>query len=54
LEDDKGTMKVALNPPLEVDVTVATVEPSKVIATVEIGSNPLPVTVTKVARSWVK
>ena len=47
-------MKVALNPPLEVDVTVATVEPSKVIATVEIGSNPLPVTVTKVARSWVK
>ena len=42
-------MKVALNPPSEVDVTVATVEASKVIAIVEIGTNPLPVTVTKVA-----
>ena len=28
--------------------TVATVEPSKVITTVEIGANPLPVTVTEV------
>ena len=37
-----------MNPPLDVDVTAATVEPSKVIVTVEIGSNPLPVTVTKV------
>jgi hypothetical protein len=48
VEDDKDTKKVALNPPLEVDVTVASEEPSKVIATVEIGSNPLPVTVTEV------
>ena len=45
----KGTLRVALNPPLEVDVTAATVDPSKVITTVEKGSNPLPVTVTKVA-----
>ena len=37
-----------MNPPLDVDVTAATVEPSKVIVTVEIGLNPLPVTVTKV------
>ena len=44
----KGTLKVAVNPPLEVGVTVSTVEPPKVIATVEIGSNPLPVTVTEV------
>ena len=44
----KGTLKVALNPPLEFDVTTATVEPSKVITTVETGSNPLPVTVTEV------
>ena len=41
-------MKVAVNPPLEVGVTVATVEPPKDITTVEIGSNPLPVTVTEV------
>jgi len=38
-----------VNPPLDVGVTVATLEPPKVIATVEIGSNPLPVTVTKEA-----
>ena len=37
-----------MNPPLDVDVTVATRKPSKVIVTVEIGSNPLPVTVTEV------
>ena len=36
-----------MNPPLDVGVTVATLEPSKVIATVEIGSNPIPVTVTE-------
>ncbi len=41
-------MKVAVNPPLEVGVTVDTVEPPKDITTVEIGSNPLPVTVTEV------
>ena len=41
-------MKVVVNPPLEVGVTVDTVEPPKVITTVEIGSNPLPVTVTEV------
>ena len=45
----KGTFKVALNPPLEFDVTVATVELSKVITTVEKGSNPLPVTATELA-----
>ena len=45
----EGTLKVALNPPLEVDVTVALVSPSKLITTVEKGSNPLPVIVTKVA-----
>ena len=33
---------------MEVGVTVDTVEPPKVITTVEIGSNPLPVTVTEV------
>ena len=38
-----------MNLPLEFDVTEATVEPSKVITTVEIGANPLPVTVTEVA-----
>ena len=38
-----------MNPPLEVDVTVSLVSPSKLITTVEKGSNPLPVTVTKVA-----
>ena len=37
-----------MNPPLEPGVTVATLEPPKVIATLEIGSNPLPVTVTEV------
>ena len=37
-----------MNPPLEFDVTEATVEPSKVITTEEIGANPLPVTVTEV------
>ena len=37
-----------MNPPLDVGVTVVTLEPPKVIATVEIGSNPLPVTVTEV------
>ena len=41
-------MKVEMNPPLEFDVTEATVEPSKVITTEEIGANPLPVTVTEV------
>ena len=37
-----------MNPPLEPGVTVATLEPPKLIATVDIGSNPLPVTVTEV------
>ena len=37
-----------MNPPLDVGFTVVTLEPPKVIATVEIGSNPLPVTVTEV------
>ena len=45
-----------MNPPLEPGVTrqtlvllpQGTLEPPKVIATLEIGSNPLPVTVTKV------
>ena len=37
-----------MNPPLDVGFTVDTLEPPKVVATVEIGSNPLPVTVTKV------
>lgn len=40
-------MKVVVNPPLEVGITVATVEPPKVITTVELGANPLPVTVTE-------
>ena len=48
--EDGGTLKVAVkNPAGVLGVTAATVEPSKVIATVEIGTNPLPVTVTKVA-----
>ena len=46
-------MKVEMNPPLEFDVTEATVEPSKVITTEEIGANPLPVTVTEVTGSTV-
>jgi hypothetical protein len=46
-------MKVEMNPPLEFDVTEATVEPSKVITTEEIGANPLPVTVTEVAGNTV-
>ena len=37
-----------MNPPLAVGGTVDTLEPPKVIATVEIGSNPLPVTFTAV------
>ena len=37
-----------MNPPLEPGVTVVTLEPPRVIATLEIGSNPLPVTVTEV------
>ena len=41
-------MNVLVNPPLEVGVTVDTVEPLKVMTTVEIGSNPLPITVTEV------
>ena len=48
--EDGGILKVAVkNPAGVLGVTAATVEPSKVIATVEIGTNPLPVTVTKVA-----
>ena len=43
-----------MNPPLEFDVTEATVEPSKVITTEEIGANPLPVTVTEVAGQCPK
>ena len=46
-------MKVEMNPPLEFDVTEATVEPSKVITTEEIVSNPLPVTVTVVGGKTV-
>jgi hypothetical protein len=49
IDEVEGTLRVALNPPLEVDVTVSLVSPSKLITTVEKGSNPLPVTVTKVA-----
>ena len=37
-----------MNPPLDVGFTIDTLEPPKVIATLEIGSNPLPVTVTDV------
>ena len=37
-----------MKPPLEPGITVAILEPPKLIATVEIGSNPLPVTVTEV------
>ena len=37
-----------MNPPFDVGFTVVTLGPPKVIATVEIGSNPLPVTVTEV------
>ena len=48
IDESKGTLKVVVNPPLEVGVTVDTVEPPKVITTVEIGSNPFPVTVTEV------
>ena len=48
IDESKGTVQVAVNPPLEVGVTVDTVEPPKVITTLEIGSNPLPVTVTEV------
>jgi len=41
-------MKVVVKPPLLVGVTADTVEPPKVITTVDIESNPLPVTVTEV------
>ena len=55
-DKDSGTSKEVVNPPLELGVTrqtlvllpQGTLEPSKLIATVEIGSNPLPVTVTEV------
>ena len=41
-----GTLKDAVNKPVLVDATVATVNESKVMVTVELGLNPVPETVT--------
>ena len=48
MEVPKGTLKLAMNLPVEAVVTVATKVPSKVIVTTESGVNPEPVTSTEV------
>lgn len=49
-EDVEGTLKVVLNAPVEGHVTVTLVSPWKLITIGDEGLNPLPVTVTKLAR----
>jgi hypothetical protein len=48
-EDVEGTLKVVLNAPLEGHVAVTLLSPWKLITIGDEGSNPFPVTVTKLA-----